>query len=209
MPGRLRSSGDSETTNYVYDGAGRIIQVTDPAGGDTTMTYDSAGRVTTKVLPNGITTAYAYDLRDQLISVVHSNAVGTVLRSVAYTRNVGGEPNRIEWQDGSYVLLSYDAALRLSREQFFTAGDVLSRDIEYGYDAGGNRTSREVDGVATTYSYAAGQRLAATAGGDVQSYSYDADGRTVAMSRGGVAIAADYNFEGQPTQVTTGGAAVD
>src|SRR5258707_14769371 len=43
-------------------------------------------------------------------------------RPFAYVRAQGGEPTRITREDGSYVDLKYDSALRLTNEIFYAAG---------------------------------------------------------------------------------------
>ena len=60
---------------------------------------------------------WSYDLRDRPLSVVHEDAAGTVLASVAYERDASGEPTKITREDGSYVDIDYDAAWRVEEER--------------------------------------------------------------------------------------------
>ncbi len=200
----------TQTTQYEYDGAGRLTRITDPNSGITDFSYDAAGRLISRAMPNGITTSYTYNLRDQIMLVEHTNGSGAVISSVSYTRNIGGEPSRVTWQDGSFVDINYDSALRVIDEQFFDASSTLSRRIQYEYDLVGNRTARIVDGVRTDYSYAAGHRLQSATGGETQSYSYDADGRVSSIDRSGLDAGLSHNFAGQISSVAlAGGSTID
>lgn len=91
-------------TIYTYDGADRVLTVTDPEGTLTRYTYDALGRRTDEVVdpgklklarhyeydetgnvveatdPMGATTRYAYDANDRLI--LTGNALGQVTRQV-------------------------------------------------------------------------------------------------------------------------------
>lgn len=200
-----RDGSQTRQTSYDYDRAGRLTRVVDPNGGETRFEYDQAGRLAKRTMPNGVATTYTYDLRDQIVGISHANASGTILSSVSYSRNPGGEPNRVTWQDGSYVQLTYDAALRVTEEAFHDATDQLIRRIEYRYDQTGNRIARIVDGARTDYSYGAAHRLLSADGAEPQSYEYDADGRTRRIDRGSLDAALAYNFAGQIRTVDFGG----
>ncbi len=195
-----------QTIGYQYDGTGRLTTLVDPNGQETTFVYDEAGRLTDKTLPNGVSTEYQYDTRDQVTAVIHRSAGGSVISSVQYQRAVGGEPTRISWQDGSYVDLTYDAALRISDERFYTAGGVLTHHLTYEYDAVGNRTARIVDGERMDYTYQAGNRLVSASDSlENQTYGYDANGRVDQIDRNGLDAGLTYNFDGQIRSATVGG----
>jgi len=75
-------SGGTQVTLYDYDGANRLIKVTDPELNITEFTYDAAGRVLTTVVKDvnsayaSLTTTYAYDPdRKRLISVTTPDGV--------------------------------------------------------------------------------------------------------------------------------------
>ncbi len=205
----INSDGSqSKTIEYDYDAAGRLIGITDPNAGETSLTYDPAGRLISRTLPNAITTNYEYDLRDQITAVIHSNGSGTVISSVHYDRNIGGEPGRITWLDDSYVELSYDTALRVVEERFFDATDTLVRSIAYDYDLVGNRTARIQNGSTTNYSYGAGHRLLSTSGGEIQNYTYNSDGRVAGITRSGLDADLSYNFDGQLSTADLGSSTI-
>ena len=47
-----------------------------------------------------------------MTNIVHKNSGSTILASIAYERAPFGEPTKITREDGTYVLLKYDAAPR-------------------------------------------------------------------------------------------------
>jgi RHS repeat-associated protein len=172
-------NGATETTRYTYDAVGNVETVQDPLGGVTTYTYDDVGRPSTRTLPSGVVSTWVFDVRDRITSVVHTDAVGAVLASESYTRALSGEPTRIEREDGSAVILGYDASLRLTLERVVDDGGVVQRERSYTYDSDGNRLTRHIMGSATEiYTYGSGFRLASVAeGGTTSTYGHDAGGR--------------------------------
>lgn len=211
---------DSYRTSYVYDGLGNITSMVDEGtAGATTWTYDAAGRPESRVTPNGVTTSWGYDDRVRILSVVHERTGdGVVLASRTYTPTSTGEPARIEREDGSYVIVDYDEANRVSQEQHFSFGDVVQTTIAYTYDADGNRSTRTVDGVTENYRYSAGAQLdeitvdsnptatfaydgagrqtGATRPGQDYALTFDPDGNVVGIDDSGLPLAA-YQFDGE------------
>ncbi|WP_196158931.1 putative Ig domain-containing protein [Reinekea sp. G2M2-21] len=198
---RLKSGAQVITTGYTYDGAGRLASVTDHQQGTTALSYDRAGRLISVVRPNGVESRYVYDLRDQILSVTHVNSANTVLRSVTYQRNIGGEPSRIEWEDGSYVEIDYDANVRVTEERFYNSEDVLEKRIAYTYNLAGMRTKKIIDGVESTYQLSAGGRLVSVSGGENKALSYNLDGQTTAITELGETTSYAYTVDGQLTRV--------
>ena len=56
-------------TLYQYDGASRLISVTQPNGETVSYTYDSHGNRASMTYPDGKTASYAYDDMNRLVSV--------------------------------------------------------------------------------------------------------------------------------------------
>jgi len=189
-------------STYTYDEAGNVETITDPFGRTTTYTYDALNRVDTITRPNGVTSAHAYDARGWVESIVHADSGGTVIASVAYVRNPSGEPNRITREDGSYVLVDYDAALRVERERYFDASDAIEEEISYTYDADGNRTSRTMSlaggpPVTEDYVYGSGSELLRVEVGGVvtQEFTYDSGGRVTRIERGSDDLGFTYDAD--------------
>lgn len=96
-------------------------------------------RLSERTLPNGVKTIYEYDELDRVKSIIHKNAAGDVLASVTYKREGIGEPTKITREDGSYVKLEYDSALRVTKESYYSAAGILQDETAYAYDASGKR----------------------------------------------------------------------
>src|SRR3990172_5065200 len=94
---------------------GNVTNVVDPFNGQTKFEYDRVGRRTKRTLPNNVVSEWQYNWKDQVTNLTHKTS-GTTLASAAYERAPGGEPTKITREDDSYVLLAYDAALRLTNE---------------------------------------------------------------------------------------------
>ena len=195
-------------TSYSYDANGNLEGIDDPMGGTTAYVYDDVDRLESRTLPNGVVTTYGYDDRDRVLSIEHRNSMGSVLQSVTYERSDSGEPTRITREDGSYVLLTYDAALRLDTETYYDASDTIIDAIDYGYDLDGNRVSKNsLSGGFESYSYSAGFQLdSVTNGANVDSFTYDGGGRVTAIDRDGVSRTLEYNSNDKITRVLDDGA---
>ncbi len=187
-------SAPAQVAGYGYDEVGNLTSIVDPLGGTTTMDYDAVNRLTNRTLPNGVTTTYSYDDRDQLMAVVHRAAGGAVISSTTYEREGIGEPRRVTREDGSYVLLEYDAALRLTEEAFHDSADNLLETITYTYDAAGNRQAFSNAAGAETYAYGQGFWLSSVTGpSGAETYVHDADGRLTSFTRDGETRGLEYD----------------
>ncbi len=200
-------------STYTYDEAGNLESVTDPFGRTTMYTYDALNRLETETRPNGVTSTHTYDPRGRVSAIVHADGGGAVIASVAYVRAPSGEPTRISREDGSYVLVDYDAALRVERERYFDAADVLEEELAYTYDADGNRTSRtrQLGGgpaVVETYVYGPGSELLRVEVGGVptQEFTYDAGGRCTRIVRDGRDLRLTYDADDHVTAIEDVGA---
>jgi RHS repeat-associated protein len=166
------------------------------------MVYDAANRLISRELPNGIKTTYAYNDRDQILSIEHRKSDNTLLSAVVYERRGLGEPTKITREDGSYVLLDYDDALRLTKEAYYDSVDNLIEEILYSYDAAGNRLTYSDNTGSLNYSYEPGYKLVGALGsGGAESYAYDLDGRVSTMARDGITRSLDYDATDRLLQV--------
>ena len=179
------------TTEYLYDGLGRLQQVTQPADQDghhpiTTYTYDAAGRVLTMVDPLGNatgatasdhTTSYAYDLLGRVTSrtLPDPDVSGPLTAPViTYQYNVEGDRDTVTDPRGNV------SGATVSWHTTTTVYDRFGRVDQV--------IQPSPDGVAaqltTTYTYnRLGQVLTVTnALGATMSYGYDDLGRQTSVT---------------------------
>jgi RHS repeat-associated protein len=187
MTEKASATGTEYTTRYEYDAFGNLAKVIDPSGGETTMRYDEANRLLERRLPNGVTTTYTYhQTLDWIMSMTHTNAQGEVLASVTYERTGIGQPSKITREDGSFVTLKYDAALRVTEESYYNPDGTLQETITSTYDSAGKRTSRTDRFGTDVYAYKPGYQLGSISGTDGnEDYDFDANGRLTLIERGG------------------------
>jgi RHS repeat-associated protein len=192
----------ASVTTYDYDAFGNLKWVLDPAGGLTTMVYDDGNRLKERRLPNGVTSFYDYDDLDRVKSIVHKNAAGNVLASVTYERKGIGEPTKITREDGSYVMLEYDAALRVKKESYYNASGALQDETTYTYDAAGKRLvqSSTVSG-DRNFTYKPGYQLDSIGGAVNEDYDYDTNGRLTYIARDGKTLDLEHDAGDRLTAV--------
>ncbi|MBE9010916.1 hypothetical protein IQ250_11925 [Pseudanabaenaceae cyanobacterium LEGE 13415] len=189
------------TTKYTYDTFGNLKTVEDPTGGITTMTYDQGNRLRTRAMPNGVTTTWEYDDLDRIRSVTHTNQSGQVLASVTYERQGVGEPTKITREDGSYVTLQYDSALRVTKESHYLVGGLLQEEITYVYDAAGKRIGKITAAGTQTYNYDKGYQIDSVTGTNPEDYDYDENGRMELIQRDGQTLDLDHDVYDRLTSV--------
>jgi len=133
---------------------GELQQVVNALGHITTYDhYDGAGRLLQSTDPNGTSTAYSYHPRGWLLSMVQTPVSGTA-RITDYQYDNTGQLTQVTLPDGAALNYVYDAAHDL-RE----TSDNLGNKVTYTYDAKGNLTHELVhdpDGIlvnstVTTY----------------------------------------------------------
>jgi YD repeat-containing protein len=120
---------------------------------------------------------------------------------------------RIADRDGSYVLITYDDALRVQSEAYRDAGGGVIDNIEYTYDLDGNRTTRRRGATIATstleeYTYAPGDELTTVSVGGTatQTWEHDNAGRTTRIARGGHEQAIAYDADDHITSIVDGAA---
>jgi RHS repeat-associated protein len=67
------SSSAGSTATFAYDGADRLLSVTDPTG-TTTLAYDDAGRLVSEIDGSGDELTYVYDEAGQVLSIAYPGA---------------------------------------------------------------------------------------------------------------------------------------
>lgn len=200
---KASAGGTTYVTQYQYDPMGNVTNVIDPFNGQTRYEYDRVGRRARRVLPNNVVTEWQYDWRDRVTNITHKTSGGTTLASVLYERLPGGEPTKITREDGTYVELKYDAALRLTNEIYYS-NSVAQVTNSYGYDASGSRVKLVKGGTTLTNAVSGGYRITEVKQGSttVETYGYDSGGRVTTITRDGKTWNLGYNTIDQVTAAT-------
>jgi RHS repeat-associated protein len=195
------------TVNYSYDPVGRLSKLTDGSGNLIVQyTYDSAGNLIQKDVGNGTRTVYTYDKANAVLSITNYGPDHVTVNSFdSYTYDALGNVLTDTNQDGEWVY-SYDADGQLIQAVFTpnsTNPDGLTaQDLQYVYDAAGNRISETVNSATTTYvTNDINEYTSSTTNGVATNYQYDADGNLIAQSVGGSMTSYSFNELNQLTAV--------
>ncbi len=204
---KASGGGSAYVTRYVHDALSQVTQVIDHWNRTNRFEYDSVGRRFKRTLANGVVSEWKYNWKDQVTNLTHKTSGGTTLASMAYERLAGGEPSKITREDGSYVELKYDSALRLTNEVYFT-NSVAQTTNGYAYDAAGSRIRLVQAGTTLTNNISAGYRIGpvrnASTGATNETYEYDNGGRVTNIVRSGVTLRLGFNAADQLAAVTNG-----
>jgi RHS repeat-associated protein len=172
---------DGFTVNYHYDDVGRLAGLTDGSGkAIVTYTYDLVGRLARKDMANGTYTTYAYDAAGQIWHLVNNAPGGAINSRFDYTYDALGRASTMTTLDGQWTY-SYDAIGELAHAVFASnnPSSVPNQDLQYVYDAAGNRVSTTINGVTTQY--VANNLNEYTSIGS-QTLSYDKDGNLISQT---------------------------
>lgn len=173
------------TTTFTRDDDGRTLTVTDPLGHATTYGYDGNGNRTSMQDANGHQTTYTFDNDDEL-TIVHR-------------------------PDTTTVRTGYDADGNVTSQT-----DGASQVTGYGYDAlnhvasmASPPTAANPNGIVTTYSYDAADRLSTVvnASNQTATYGYDAAGRLTSIDYSNPAtpdVSYGYDADNRRTSMTDG-----
>jgi RHS repeat-associated protein len=188
-PGGLREQSVDQTgytLNYTYDAADRLTALTAGITPIVQYTYDSAGQLTQKDNGNNTRTVYTYDNAGNVLTITNYAPDHTTVNSFD-NYSYDGQSNVLTDtnQDGKWVY-TYDADSQLIGAVFTlnaTDPDGLSaQNLQYVYDAAGNRISETVNGVVTNYlTNNVNEYTSSTeAGIGTTTYQYDLDGNLIA-----------------------------
>ena len=166
-------------TNYTYDTASHLIQITNPLGASTTNTYDRLGRLMQVDYPQ--------------------DGYGPGMASEVYTYdNVGNSVSKKIGNNNPKVLeYKYFAGYRLKKVTEPDNGRV----VEYTYDANDNILTQTCPGVSYTYSGYDGRNRAHNFTAQLDGYSfdfsygYDVYGRMTSIQYPDRANAVTYNYD--------------
>jgi RHS repeat-associated protein len=205
--GRRRQMVDQDgfTVNYHYDASGRLQDLTDVSGAQIVhYTYDPAAstdRLSRKDLGNGTYTTYQYTDAGQIQHLINHAPDGSINSGFDYTYDALGRVQTMTTLDGEWTY-SYDAVGELTHAVFdsHNPNQVPNQDLQYFYDAAGNRTRTILNGVATDY-VVNNLNEYTQVGADL--YEYDKDGNLVSRQSGSTTETYTYNDHNQLVGVVT------
>lgn len=200
------TDGKGITTETIYDSEGRLtMQRQKNASGQVkagiTAAYEdystSADGKTTEMTTvtdaNGNLKKEITDAAGQTVKIIDANANGTLSMAKEYTYNEKGSLVSEKYDDGSFILYSYDNLNRLTEKKAYDSTGAEESVISYTYNNYGEMlTAKTVRRGTTVSSY---------------SWTYDRLGRVTAESvaySGGTAVTTAYGYdsEGRLSSVT-------
>jgi RHS repeat-associated protein len=185
--------------NYQYGLLQQAIDANTSAPFWTANALNHRGQVTQETLGNGVVTSRAFDAVTGWVSTMQSGVGGGAsLQNESYLRDlVGNVTQRQNNNAGLSENFYYDNLYRLDYSQLTVAGNTTT-NLDLGYDAMGNITSRSDIAGGAAWTYHPTKKHAVTqAGSGSYTYAYDANGN--ATSRFGQSVTwSSYNF---PTQI--------
>ncbi|WP_218943559.1 hypothetical protein [Exilibacterium tricleocarpae] len=179
-------SANGKDIRRSYDAAGRLLAVNDVGTGvSTTYTYDLAGKRLTEVVTtpgnaHNRNVSYAYD------------AIGQMVR---WADTVTGMQTNYNW-DAAGNLAHAFTDLGYDPDNEGLAAGTRFVDHQYSYDAN-NRVIQQTQrgAIEVQYSYdAAGNRVMVNHQGTVTDYLFDANGRVIRAESGGT-VTADWAYD--------------
>jgi RHS repeat-associated protein len=198
------------TNGFVHDAAGRLTNVTSPAG-SFGYVYDAvrAAKPALVALPNGSYITNTYDPVARLHTTLLDNSGNTTLDAAKYGYDLAGERTAYTNGAGTYLHYSYDNIGQLK----VATGSTSSEDRGYVYDAAWNLNWRTNNGSASQFevndlneltnepagwcSYDANGNLLLSAASRYQ-YAYDCENRLVQWQDTGAAhpLLTDFVYDG-------------
>jgi RHS repeat-associated protein len=213
-------AGQTYTTAYAYDGAGRLAGMTYPSGRTLTHSFDALGRVN-RIETSGAGTS-AVVLQDAAYQPFGPVKAFTFGNLQPYARSFDLDGRIASYTQGPLTkTLAFDAASRIvsltdsavsgnTNLYGYDALDRLTQAITpgtsygYAYDAVGNRTVRSAGSATTNYSYeATANRLTQISGASSQSVISDANGSIIAQGSASYAYDARGRMIGASTAIGT------
>ncbi len=171
----LTGGVDTITTQFAYDGQGRLVQTTAPDGSTSVTVCNDLGKVDHTVDALGRVTAYVYDSQSRLTQTTYPD--GTTSR---VTYDLGSRRTSSTDRAGRATTYAYDSLDRLlSSTEHGTAGSAVT--TASAFDPDGETTAEtDANGHTTRYFYDdLGRKVSTTdaTGHVVEQATYDDDGR--------------------------------
>ena len=178
-----------------WDALNRPKTLQDSSVGTWTFAFDAASRRTQLTHPSGLKTTYTYDKAGRITTLETKTSVGAVVERFNYTLDSVGNRMSVLEENGNTTTYLYDNAYRLKSESY-TGGLV----INYSYDGVGNRQTEVRNGVTTSYTFDADNRLTARG---TTTYGYDDNGNTLSKTVPGEGTTSyQYDFENRLAKAT-------
>jgi RHS repeat-associated protein len=195
------------TLNYTYDAQGRLEELDDGDGHSVVRyTYDKADELIQKDMGNGTRTTYAYNGVGEVVSISNLQPDHVTVSSFdTYTYDTAGNVLTDTNRDGQWCY-TYDAAGQLTGANFALNSSnpdkLPSQNLQYNYDAAGDRTSSTANGVTTTYTTNnVNEYTNSTTAGTTTTYQYDNNGNLTSQTTSGSTTTYTYNDFNQLTGV--------
>ena len=188
---------------YAYDEAGRMVEVEDmgakgygiqaygttpygyaePGFGVTYYAYDQVSQITKKELGNGCYTYFVYDQANRVTQILNCLPDGSPLAYFEYSHDGAGRITGCLRESGDVIYYGYDAASRLTSEEWYDSEMSSIYSFSWDYDDVGNRTYQEWGNKQTYYTYDSGNALIRkdVLGGSSSYFTYDCRGNCTAI----------------------------
>ena len=172
--------------NYEYDAKGNMTTVSDSLNNSKVMaryTYDSNDNLSSVRYGNGTSTSYTYNKGNMIEKVINNNADNTQMSIYSYDYYLDGNVSQ-QNRNGVKCYYDYDEFSRIIDE------DYDREEIDYFYDAAGNRTLKKIcddnGDTDVNYTYDLNNRLLEESTNyyskneiDVTKYVYDNNGNQI------------------------------
>ena len=172
--------------NYEYDAKGNMTTVSDSLNNSKVMaryTYDSNDNLSSVTYGNGTSTSYTYNKGNMIEKVINNNADNTQMSIYSYDYYLDGNVSQ-QNRNGVKCYYDYDEFSRIIDE------DYGREEIDYFYDAAGNRTLKKIcddnGDTDVNYTYDLNNRLLEESTNyyskneiDVTKYVYDNNGNQI------------------------------
>lgn len=200
---------DGYELHYTYDQTNRLKEIRDKDN-NLLVAYerDGAGRRIRRDLGNGTYTTYSYDNANRLTALTNLHSDASVQSFNNYTHNAAGIRTSMTTSEGTHNY-GYDNTYQVTSVQY-----PDGHNVEYQFDAAGNRTSVIDNGVTSSYTVNAldqytqagsetldydngGNLVTRSEGTDVTSYGWDEESRLISVNRNSVQIDYEYDYQGR------------
>ncbi|CAM2005369.1 putative Ig domain-containing protein [Acanthopleuribacter pedis] len=198
------------TTGYAFDAAGRLSRVTAATGEVFTIGYTPDGLRERVEYPNGNVQSYGYDRMNRIEAMDLVSSDGTMLAGYTAGFDPRGNRTRLTDHTGAVHGYGYDALSRLVEETVSAPVEGLDLVLGYRYDAVGNRTRVEKNGVVYLSEYDVNDRLEQSEDETgTTRYSYDAAGNLTREDRPDGSVVYEYDRAGRLARALTAQGSAD